>query len=39
MHISVQGVCVYVREHACLNSRLLWDSEINQAQLMCVYLP
>lgn len=41
MHICVQGACVSVRvcEREHPNSRLWWDSEMNQAQLMCVYLP
>lgn len=45
--LTVRCVCVFMcmcvrqreREREFLNSRLQGDSEINQTQLMCVYLP
>lgn len=37
VNIPMQCVCQRFMEHACLTSRLQSDTEINQAQLMCVY--
>lgn len=36
-NISMQCVCQSFIEHAGLTSRLQSGTEINQAQLMCVY--